>query len=152
MQAFAKHRGSWTGPNDFRLMPTDEPHTAPATLELSAAAGGNLTLVAYTWSHPADGPQDGFLTIGQGESADQAVALWADSWHQQPAPTTLAGDLTADTVALSYTYAGDWQWIITLDATAPDTLTLRMDNVVPSSAGNPATTYWAMQATLRRLE
>ena len=149
MQAFADHQGSWTGTNGFRLMPTDDPHTAPATLELPTAAGGHLTLIAYTWSHPADGPQTGHLTLGSGTEANEAVALCADSWHQKPAPTTLTGALSATTLTLSCLYAGDWQWIITLDTTSPDELHLRMDNVVPPSTGHPAT-YWAMQATYHR--
>ena len=150
MQAFADHQGSWSGTNGFRLMPTDDPSSAPATLEVSIAAGGHLALVGYTWSHPDDGPQTGHLTIGRGAEADEAVALWADSWHQKPAATTLTGSIADGTVTLSCFYGGDWQWIITLDTTAPDTLLLRMDNVVPPSAGDHATTYWAMQATYHR--
>ena len=149
MQAFDQHDGSWTGTNAFRLMPDDDPFEAPAALDLSTAAGGNLTLVAYTWSHSTDGPQSGHLTIGQGDEPDEAIALWADSWHQKPASTTLTGSVSDDTVTLTCSYAGDWQWIITLDTTASDTVLLRMDNVVPPSTGHAAT-YWAMNATFNR--
>lgn len=151
MQALAKHQGSWTGTNGFRLMPTDEPFEAPATVEISSAAGGHLTVVGYTWVHADDGPQDGLLTIGaaeqEGEKEGKAVALWGDSWHQKPNPTTLTGSLADGVLTLSCLYAGDWEWIITLDTTSPDELLLRMDNVVPPSAGDHATTYWAMKLT-----
>lgn len=119
------------------------------TAEVSSGAGGHLLVVAYTWVHGEDGPQDGLLTVGQGAEPGQALALWADSWHQKPAPTTLTGSVTDKTLTLSCTYEGDWQWIITLAATEPDSLIVRMDNVVPPSAGD-AVTYWAMNATLQR--
>ena len=48
-------------------MPTDEPHGAPATADVSVAAGANVAVIAYTWSHPKDGAQEGLLTIAPDE-------------------------------------------------------------------------------------
>ena len=85
MHPLAQHVGIWTGTNRFRLMPDDPPAEADATAQLSLGAGGNLAVLAYTWTHPDDGAQDGVLVLGPDESPGGVVALWADSWHQQPA-------------------------------------------------------------------
>src|SRR5262245_9190383 len=153
MQAFASHQGTWTGTNSFRLMPTDPPHVASATAEVSVAAGGNLTQIAYTWSHPEAGAQDGLLVVGPDDEPGGVVSMWGDSWHQAPAPKTLAGGIDGRVITVSYSYAGDWQWIIMVDATDSGLLRLSMDNVVPPSAAtseHAAGGYWAMNAELRR--
>ena len=147
------HADSWAGSNAFRLMPTDEPHRAPASATVSVAAGGLLAAVAYTWSHPQDGAQEGLLVVGTDEQPERAVALWGDSWHQSPASKSLSGTVDDGTVTVGYTYGGDWEWRIVLDATDPESLGLRMDNVVPASAAagvHAAGAYWAMDARLRR--
>lgn len=153
MSALAGHAGTWTGTNGFRLMPTDPLHEAAATARVAGAAAGHLAEVAYTWSHPADGPQDGLLVVGPGEEAGVVVAFWGDSWHQHPSPKVLDGTVQGGLITVGYTYAGDWQWQVVVDATAPEALTVTMNNVVPESAagdGTPAGAYPAMQATLVR--
>lgn len=154
MHALADHAGSWAGTGEFRLMPTDPFRGAPATAEVSHVAGGYLTTIAYTWVHPDDGPQHGFLALGSGEGAPGAVALWSDSWHQKPEARVLTGSFDGPVATLSYVYAGDWGWVIVVDAGAPDVLTLRMDNVVPASAVPDealAGPFTAMSVQLRRL-
>ena len=44
-------------------MPGDALAELPATVTVTMAAGGHMALVAYTWEHPDDGPQDGLLVI-----------------------------------------------------------------------------------------
>ena len=134
-------------------MPADPPHVAAVTADVSAAAGGNLTTISYTWSHPDDGAQDGLLVVGSNAEPPGVVAFWGDSWHQQPAPEVLLGGLEDGVLVVSYAYGGDWRWQITVDATDPDVLALRMDNVVPESAateGVDAGAYPAMVTELRR--
>jgi hypothetical protein len=133
-------------------MPTDEPHSAPATAEVALAAGGNLTQVAYTWSHPQDGEQTGLLVLGQGEEPGAVVALWGDSWHQAPEPRWLTGREDQAVVSVGYEYAEGWEWTITVDSSDTGALRLRMDNVVPESAAGEgqAGAYWAMEAVLHR--
>jgi hypothetical protein len=56
-------------------------------------------------------------------------------------------------VILSYEFGGDWQWRITVDATDPDALVFRMENIVPESAATEAIAagaYAAMVTDLRR--
>ena len=145
------HEGPWTGTNSFRLMPTDEPHVAPATAQVSHGAGGQLALLRYTWSHAEDGGQDGLLVLGPDEEEGRVVALWGDSWHQSPAARTFSGSVEDGVVSTELTYGGDWRWIIVVDASDPEMLRLRMDNVVPASASpDRAGAYWAMQLDLRR--
>ena len=153
MHSLADHAGSWTGTNTFRLMPTDEPFEAPFTASVSLAAGGNIATIAYTWSHPADGAQDGFLVVGPDEEPAAAVAFWGDSWHQAPAPKAFHGAIDGPVTTVGYEYAGDWRWEIIIDASAADALALRMDNIVPASAvpdGTGPVRYAAMITNLRR--
>jgi hypothetical protein len=148
--------GAWAGTNGFRLMPTDPLRELPATATVSTAAGGHLTLVAYTWEHPDDGPQDGVLLVGStGEGEGNTVtATWGDSWHQKPAPLSLSGSRAADgAVSLEAAYAGDWAWRILIEAGDDGELLLRMDNVIPEShatADMPAGPYPAMLMLARR--
>ena len=153
MDVLAGHAGSFSGSSAFRMMPTDEPHTAPATAQVSLAAGGNLALLSYTWVHAADGEQSGLLVLGRGGDENSAVAMWSDTWHQAPAATWLQGEIEGTTVTVSYSYAEGWEWIISVDAGQADTLRLQMDNVVPDSPGPEGRAggrYWAMQAELTR--
>ena len=108
-------------------------------------------MIAYTWSHPKDGAQEGLLTIAPDEEAGRLIALWGDSWHQQPAGRALAGAIDGAVGTVGATYGGDWQWNIIVDASDPERLRVRMDNVVPESAGAQSSgAYWAMDAELRR--
>ncbi|WP_131737820.1 hypothetical protein [Actinomadura roseirufa] len=138
--------GSWAGTNGFRLMPSDPLAEHPATLTVTPGAGGHLTSVAYTWRHPDDGDQEGMLALGEQEDGS-LVALWADSWHQKPAPMTLSGKV------LEAQYEGGFAWRIVFEPTGPDELTMRMDNVVPPEYGTPeapAGPYPAMLMNLHR--
>jgi hypothetical protein len=152
MQMLTRHAGSWTGVNRFRLMPDGPPAEAPATAELSFGAAGNIAVLAYTWSHPDDGAQDGLLVLGTEETPGGVVALWGDSWHQKPAAGQLRGVSDADSLTLGYTYAEGWEWRITLRAEQPDVLRWRMENVVPPSVSGTgeAVAYWAMDGDLHR--
>lgn len=153
MRSLAECAGSWIGTNGFRLMPADPPHVAPATADVSIAAAGSLITFAYTWSHPDDGAQDGLLVVGRNGEPPGAAAFWGDSWHQQPEPQVLLGGLESGVLIVSYAYGGDWRWQITVDATDPEVLTMRMDNIVPQSAATEevaAGAYAAMVTELRR--
>lgn len=146
--------GTWAGTNGFRLMPDDPFREAPATASVTTAAGGHLTLVAYGWQHPDDGPQDGLILIGPAGEGDAVAATWGDSWHQQPVPMPLTGSRAADgSVSLDGSYGGDWGWRILLGADEAGELRLRMDNVVPAgdaTAEMPAGPYAAMDLRARR--
>ena len=113
MQALTRHAGLWAGTNRFRLMPDDPPAEADATAQLSLGAGGNVAVLAYTWTHPDDGAQDGLLVLGPDESAGGVVALWGDSWHQKPAAKQLRGATGHDTLTVGYAYAEGWERRIT---------------------------------------
>ncbi len=152
MQLLAGHTGDWAGTNRFRLMPDDPPAGADATAQLSLGAGGNVAVLAYTWTHPDDGAQDGVLVLGPDEAPGEVVAQWGDSWHQAPAAKQLRGATGDHSLTVGYSYAEGWEWRITITADRPDVLRWRMDNVVPATASGTgeAVTYWAMDAELRR--
>jgi hypothetical protein len=133
----ADYAGDWVGTNGFRLMPTDELATRPASATLSMAAGTHLASLAYRWEHPDDGPQDGLVVVGVGADADSALALWGDSWHQQPEPRSMPGQLAEGAIHLAAAYGGGWEWRLIVEAEAK-VLRMRMENVVPddrASAG-----------------
>jgi len=147
--AFTDHTGSWGGSNQFRLMPTDPLHEAPATADVTIAAAGTLVSIAYTWSHPQDGDQDGLLVVGA-DDAGELTALWGDSWHQLP-PMTLTGSTDEGRLVVGYEYAGGWHWRIIVDATVPGALGLRMENAPPPSEDPEGTgAYAAMAAAFGR--
>jgi hypothetical protein len=150
--ALTECAGAWTGANGFRLMPSDPLHDAPATVEVAMKAGGHLAAIAYTWSHPDDGAQDGLLVLGPAGDAPGVTALWGDSWHQSPEPRVCPGSGEGGLITVGYEYAPGWRWNITVDPTDPTALRLRMENVVPEDAaeGRAAVSYPAMEMTLRR--
>jgi hypothetical protein len=152
MQLLTRHAGEWAGTNRFRLMPDDPPADAAATAKLSLGAGGNVAVLTYTWTHPDDGAQDGLLVVGPEEAPGEVIALWGDSWHQQPAAKQLSGTAGGDALTVGYSYAEGWEWRITLTAERPDVLRWRMDNVVPASVSGTAEeiVYWAMDGERRR--
>ena len=150
MDSLTGHAGSWTGTNQFRLMPTDDASAAPAAATLSVDDAGTIATLAYTWTHPDDGPQSGHLMVGLGEEPATAQALWGDSWHQKPAVRVLRGTVLDDGVHLSCEYFDGWFWHIVLTAPDPATLRLQMDNTVPGDDGRDGVSYWAMLADLHR--
>jgi hypothetical protein len=153
MAILSDFAGSWTGTNGFRLMPADPLAEYPATMTVTTAAGGHLTSVAYSWQHPSDGAQDGLVVIGSA-GKDDLLAVWADSWHQQPVPMSLSGVRTAGgTVELEGEYGGGWGWRIGFDPVDAERLRMRMENLVPedqATAETPAGPYPVMEMDLRR--
>jgi hypothetical protein len=147
--------GHWSGTNGFRLMPDDALSVHPAAALVVAAAGGHLTSFAYTWEHPTDGPQEGLLVFGAAEEGvGGVVALWGDSWHQQPAPRPITGSVSSDgrEVELEADYGGGWSWQIAIQADPGAALTMTMRNVIPedrATADKAAGPYDVMQMELR---
>jgi hypothetical protein len=116
-------------------MPSDALATRPARATVSLAANNHVASLAYEWEHPDDGPQDGLLVFGQGADSDSIVALWGDSWHQQPEARVLNGVIADHAVQLSCDYGGGWQWRIAL-AAEPVGLRMQMENVIPADHAN----------------
>jgi hypothetical protein len=151
LDALARAADTWQGTNGFRLMPTDDLFTAPATAAVTVAAGGHLVTVGYTWRHPDDGEQQGLLVVGHGDDEAgpaSAVGFWADSWHQQAA-RALDGSADGERLAFEYDYGGGWLWRIEVSATGRG-LAIRMLNVVPESAAPSVGAYEAMVMDLQR--
>lgn len=153
MKIFSDMSGAWRGQSGFRLMPADPFHEAPATAQVTLGAGGHLVCVSYTWQHPDDGPQEGMLTVGATDENTRLTALWADSWHQQPAPMLMHGAPGPHGIEVEAEYAEGWLWRIALNAGDPGTLRIGMDNVIPSAHATDekaAGPYAVMAATLTR--
>ncbi|WP_406277771.1 hypothetical protein [Embleya sp. NBC_00896] len=146
--------GAWAGTNGFRLMPGDPLTEFPAAATVTVAAGGHLTSVGYSWRHPDDGPQDGLVVLGSAGDDGSLVAMWADSWHQQPVPMSLSGRPGVDAgVELAGGYGDGWGWRVGFEATGDGGLRMRMDNVIPeeqATAEISAGPYPVMVMDLRR--
>ena len=138
--------GSWTGTNGFRLLPNDPLAEFPATANVTVAAGGHLTSVVYGWRHPDDGPQDGLIVIGTAGDDGSLTGIWGDSWHQQPAPMSLAGGQGADGIV---ELVGS-HWRIVFDNADAENVWMRMDNVIPAGQDLPAGPYPVMVMRVRR--
>jgi hypothetical protein len=138
--------GSWHGTNAFRLMPTDEPYSAPASATVTAEPGDAISL-RYTWVHAADGEQRGLLVLADAGDG-RAAALWVDTWHQ-PTARTVEFDARPDGVTtFEYVYADVWRWQVEVVA-EPD-LRLTMRNVVPDLGEGHVGPYDAMVMSLQR--
>lgn len=121
--------GRWQGTNRFRLMPTDDYQTSTATATIGVTAA-RFVSVAYTWSD-GDAPQDGLLLLGG--DADDAQAVWVDSFHTGPTWMTFSGEVGDDgEVLLRGSYPAesgpDWGWHIHV---RPHDTTITMHNLVP---------------------
>jgi hypothetical protein len=144
--------GEWVGTNGFRLMPADPLAIGPARATVTVAAGAHLTSMAYRWEHPQDGAQEGLIVFGEGAAAGTVVGLWGDSWHQQPQPMSMSGQVAEQSIQLEGEYGGGWRWSIVLDPASSD-LRMRMENVVPADQATveePAGPYDVMVMDLRR--
>ena len=122
--------GSWQGTNLLRLMPTDDYQSSPATATVGVTAL-RFVSVAYTWAD-GDAPQDGLILIGG--TADEASAVWVDSWHTGPTWMSFTGGVEDDELRLNGTYPAeegpDWGWQIHV---RPRDAVLTMHNIVPGS-------------------
>jgi hypothetical protein len=107
--ALVESVGAWVGLNGFRLMPSDPLHEAPATAKVSTAAGESLVAMAYAWSHPSDGAQDGLLVLGVADEPGVATAFCGDSWHQSPTPRSCVGTIDGGLVTVGYEYDAGWR-------------------------------------------
>jgi hypothetical protein len=107
VESMQRLAGSWTGANAFTLMPDDPAVPLESSLRVAEVAGCALTL-SYTWVHPDDGPQEGFLFVFEGEQAPQVQAVWLDTWHQKPQPMSLTGELAGSGARLSAPYGDGW--------------------------------------------
>ncbi|WP_018347858.1 hypothetical protein [Longispora albida] len=143
IEALRELAGRWAGTNEFRLMPADPAERLATTAELTLVARNGVSL-AYTWSHPADGPQEGFALLHDAEDGS-AAATWLDSWHQSPQAATLTGTADSSGTHLRTTYGGgDWGWAIHVEPAGAG-LRITMTNEGP---GIPA--YAAMTAVYER--
>jgi hypothetical protein len=139
--------GSWQGTNDFRLMPTDDPYSAPASATVTAEPGKSVSM-RYTWSHPKDGAQEGLLVVAPAEGGHLA-ALWLDTWHQPEARTSEAPAGPDGGALFEYVYAGVWGW--QLEVLPGERLLIVMRNVVPDQGDDSFSgAYDAMRMTLER--
>ncbi len=127
-----------SGTNAFRLMPIDPLHEAPATATVRSAAAGHALVLAYTWEHADDGPQDGVLVLSSPDDDGVVHATLLDSWHQKPGPMHLTGRQLPDglgaSVSATYYEIYGWEVDVRLDGAS---VAMDMRNVVPAEGIPP---------------
>ena len=107
-------------------------------IEGSNGLVGNGTSVTYTWIHPADGPQQGFLFMFDGEHEGQTAGVWLDTWHQAPRPIRLAGTYEDSGICMAASYGPGWDWTIRIGAGPDANLLFALDNSSPEIDAYPA--------------
>lgn len=144
-EALAGVFGEWAGTNRLRMMPTDDYAPSAGRATVTAAAGGNAVTIAYTWAERG-APQEGLLVIADGAEPDAAVAVWIDSWHQQPQWMELRGTVDgAGVVRLDGSYGPDLGWRIAVDPGDGTALQIAMENVMAETGP-----YRAVEAAYAR--
>ena len=127
----SSHHGAWSGPNRLWIMDPTAPSRSTGAM---TATGVSLR---YSWAHEGAAHAGSIDLKGQ-PAAMQAI--WRDSFHAKD-PITLHGCTDAGVIRLYTTYdAGDesWGWQIELDARDPESLVMRMFNVMPGLGAVPA--------------
>ena len=145
---YAAPAGDLTGSATFRLMPTEEFHEGPSTVAVATAARGRALVLAYTWRHPGDGEQSGWLVLGLPGDDGAVSAAWVDSWHQ-PDVIALTGRGSGSGATVGYEYAPGWMWEVEVRVASAATeprLALVMRNVVPAGEAEPTGPYDVMRA------
>ncbi|WP_107774527.1 hypothetical protein [Nocardioides sediminis] len=135
--------GEGTGTYEFRMMPTDDFHGGASSVTVTDTARGRAVLVAYTWEHAEDGPQEGTLVLGVPGEDGVVTAAWVDSWHQRDV-VLLTGTGSAAGATVGYEYAPGWTWEIEVGVVDGD-LALVMRNGVPAGEGSPGGRYDVMR-------
>jgi hypothetical protein len=131
--------GEGTGTYEFRMMPTDDFQGGASSVTVTDAARGRAVLVAYSWEHAEDGPQEGTLVLGVPGKDGAVTAAWVDSWHQRDV-VLLTGTGSPAGATVGYEYAPGWTWEIEVGV-VDGALTLVMRNGVPASEGSPGGQY-----------
>lgn len=106
-----------------------------------------MATIAYKWTHPDDGVQQGALVIANA-GPGQVKGLWIDTWHQKEAQSLDAVEPNESEVLFEFTYGGDWGWQIAVLMT--EALTITMRNIIPASVahGGEAIAYEVMETQL----
>jgi hypothetical protein len=132
---FSKLAGRWKGTNKLWLEPSSPVRESDSILVISLAGQGKFGNIQYTWADDGK-PQDGLLIIGCPDQSQKARATWLDSWHMQDNFMVLDGSMDAIggfSVLGSYEAppGPNWGWRISMEPQEPETLRLRMFNILP---------------------
>ncbi len=136
LESIKRFAGSWSGPSSLWFEPDTPAFESVSTAVLGTVGGGKVVTFDYTWAHEG-APQDGRILLAVRPTGVHMA--WCDSFHTDSDIMDLVGDGSADVVAASGTYSVPgpevWGWRIELDTRTPDSLLLRMYNILPASMG-----------------
>ena len=133
-EAFSAFTGTWSGTTKLYLEPGVMRSESPIAASVHVVSGGYALLFGYVGSHGEDRTA-GTMLISYDEQADRHAIGWVDSFHS-PALMCLSGDRPAGGgIEVQGTYdVGDgktYGWHIELQLQAPESIALRMYNVMP---------------------
>lgn len=132
--AFAAFTGTWAGSTKLYLEPGVVHSDDPIAASVHVVSGGYALLFGYVGSH-GEAPTNGTMVISYDEATGRHAMGWVDSFHSKTL-MCLSGDRAPDgAIAVQGTYdIGDGQtygWHIELRLETPQSLALRMYNVMP---------------------
>ncbi len=143
-------KGSWAGKSRLNLpwLPKDKQISESASkLHIDLDELNTFATITYTWEHEGKRHEGSMLVCGSAKSKDVQVA-WVDSWHQSTSVLYLKGKEDAKgNIKSKGTYDAEgqtWGWTIAFEL-AEDTLTMRMENVMPDDKAD-----WAVEAVYKR--
>lgn len=128
--------GDWVGTNLLRTTWEAVPeHHSASRMTVAPVAKGKFLGLTYTWSHEGK-DHEGFLLVGNANSADAVSAAFVDSWHQGGKVMLATGSIDdAGVVHFFGTFEAppdpDWGWRFALSSPSADELLLEMWVVPP---------------------
>lgn len=137
-ESLKKLAGKWAGTSRLYrpwLPPEASESESESAASVALAARGKFVTVEYTWA--VDGEQqEGLLLLGCEDGADDATAVWVDSWHMSDKSLACRGEVDASgAVSVLGSYPAppgpDWGWRTVVAPGTDGSFAIIMYNITP---------------------
>ncbi len=133
---FKKLAGEWSGTNLLYTTWIEENPVSESVCSciVGLAANAKFLKIEYDWTFE-NKKQDGLLLIGCEKDADEAQAVWIDSWHMSDKIMSCDGRYAGDSISIKGFYKvpnhPDWSWRTDIIFSDEDSFKIVMNNVSP---------------------